>query len=666
MTLSAQLRTRLREFSVDVELQVGRETLVIVGPSGCGKTTTLRMLAGLLNPSTGRISLEGRTLFDSENAVALPPERRSVGVVFQNYALFPHLSVAANVGYGLRGLTKADRDRRVAQALQRVRITPLAHARPATLSGGEQQRVAVARALVTEPRMLLLDEPLSALDVQNRAHLRRELAGLLQELAIPTIVVTHDLADAEVLADRIAVMDRGRIVQAGSPQEVISRPANAFVAQFTGTNVIPAELVDAGIAPGAMLAVDPARVVLSTEPVGGGLGWAATVVSVQPRGEVVRVGLDLPAHTVAEVAPGRDGATGFQIGDQVTARVDPADTRQLVVTTGHDTQTGDSAASRRRFRPRRRDPAGHQHVAGTRLHRTVATLLTVITGLVVVSAMAVAPPSRSVGAAAAGGKAVTAFVAANATEPFNQVIQEFQSLYPGEKVQASYTGTQILYTQMEQGAPVDVFLSADEAHAQQAVAAGLIPQYFPVSRTLEVIVVPKNNPAGVTELRDLGTKPAKLVIGVPTVPIGIYTRQILGKANSQYGATFSDQVLKNVVSTETDVKQVAHKVALGEADAGIVYRTDINAELAKQVDIIAIPDAFQVIATNYVGAATHAPHPAQAQQLLDYLLGAQGKAAFAKFGYLPLTDTPAAPAPVTPAAPAPAAPATPGAPPPPG
>ncbi len=620
--ITAAMRTRLREFTVDIDVRLDAETLVIVGPSGCGKTTTLRMLAGLLNPDEGRIVLDGRTLFDSQNQVALAPERRNVGVVFQNYALFPHLSAAANVGYGLARVPKDERADRVARALQRVQIFGLAHARPDALSGGEQQRVAVARALVTEPRLLLLDEPLSALDVQTRASLRRELATLLSQLAIPTIVVTHDLADAEVLADRIAVMDRGRIVQTGLPDDVVAEPVNAFIAEFTGANVIPAELVHASAAAGALLAVDPARVALSAEPAPGVHAWSATVTSVQQRGDIVRVGLDRPAHAVADVA--QSAAAGFRIGDQLVATVDPAHARDLVVTTGRDegVHTIRTASA---------------NAAGAGLHRSVATALAVIATLIVVSAMTLSPPSRAAGAAAASGSAVTAYVAANATDPFNLIIKQFQAAHPGDKVQASYAGTQILFTQFQQGAPVDVFLSADEAHAKQAVQAGLIPSYYPVSRNTEVIVVPKANPAGITSLRDLATKPAKLVIGVPNVPIGIYTREILANADTQYGATFDKQVLSHVVSTETDVKQVAHKIALGEADAGIVYRTDITADLANQVTIIPIPAAFQVIATNYAGVATHAPHQAQAKQLLDYLLGPGGQAAFAEFNYLPLT-----------------------------
>jgi len=620
--ITAAMRTRLREFTVDVDVRLDAETLVIVGPSGCGKTTTLRMLAGLLNPDEGRIVLDGRTLFDSQNQVALAPERRNVGVVFQNYALFPHLSVAANVGYGLARVPKDERADRVARALQRVQISGLAHARPDALSGGEQQRVAVARALVTEPRLLLLDEPLSALDVQTRASLRRELATLLSQLAIPTIVVTHDLADAEVLADRIAVMDRGRIVQTGLPDDVVAEPVNAFIAEFTGANVIPAELVHASAAAGALLAVDPARVALSAEPTPGVHAWSATVTSVQQRGDIVRVGLDRPAHAVADVA--QSAAAGFRIGDQLVATVDPAHARDLVVTTGRDegVHTIRTASA---------------NAAGAGLHRSVATALAVIATMIVVSAMTLSPPSRAAGTAAASGSAVTAYVAANATDPFNLIIKQFQAAHPGDKVEASYAGTQILFTQFQQGAPVDVFLSADEAHAKQAVQDGLIPSYYPVSRNTEVIVVPKANPAGITSLRDLATKPAKLVIGVPNVPIGIYTREILANADTQYGATFDKQVLGHVVSTETDVKQVAHKIALGEADAGIVYRTDITADLANQVTIIPIPAAFQVIATNYAGVATHAPHQAQAKQLLDYLLGPGGQAAFAEFNYLPLT-----------------------------
>jgi len=154
VSLSAQLAVARRDFTVEVELDVAAETLVIVGPSGCGKTTVLRALAGLLAPARARIRLDGRLLHDTEQNVALPPERRQVGVVFQNYALFPHLDVARNLGYGLAAIPRVERDRRVGVAMERVRITHLARSRPAELSGGQQQRVAVARALITEPRLL--------------------------------------------------------------------------------------------------------------------------------------------------------------------------------------------------------------------------------------------------------------------------------------------------------------------------------------------------------------------------------------------------------------------------------------------------------------------------------------------------------------------------------
>ncbi len=639
MTLQARLQVGRRDFAVEVDLTTATETLVVVGPSGCGKTTVLRTLAGLITPTAGRITLGEHVLFDAARGINVPPEARRIGVVFQHYALFPHLDVADNVAYGLSRMPKPERERRIGAALDRVRITHLAGARPSELSGGEQQRVAVARALITEPRLLLLDEPLSALDVDNRANLRRELGLLLHQLAIPTVVVTHDLADADALADRIAVMDRGQIVQTGTPQDVIDHPVNAYVAQFTGANVIPQSLLDPHVDPDAVVAVDPAAITLDHNPVTAH-SWATTVTSLQHRGNTLRVGLTTPPGAVADVpASATDsaagGLTGLAIGDTITAHADPDRIRPLLTTA--TATAGDPAHTT--ITPTRRRRSAAPSTNG--LHRVVAVAAGVLTTLTVVAAVLPPPSTTNTASTAAGSGELTAFVAANATEVFNKAIEMFDAAHPGVTVRPSYTGTQILLTQLEQGASADLFLSADKSHADQAVTDGLISSYDPVSTNSEVIVVPRSNPAGISSLQDLATKPSKLIIGVPTVPIGIYSRKIFDNAAAQYGPNFAQQALAHVVSTETDVKQILHKVALNEADAGIVYRTDVTPDVADQVTVIDVPRPDQVISTNYIAVPTHAPNPALAQQLHDYLLSPEGQAVFASFKYQP----PATPAP---------------------
>jgi ABC-type sulfate/molybdate transport systems ATPase subunit len=228
--LELELALPLRSFELALELEVGQETLALVGPSGAGKTTALRAVAGLLRPRRGRIALGGETLFDSERRIDRPPEERRVGLVFQEYALFPHLSVERNVGFGGR--------ERVADLLERFHIAHLAKARPAELSGGERQRVALARALARDPAVLLLDEPMAALDAHTRAGVRAELQELLRELGLPTILVTHDFEDAAALADRVGVIAEGKVLQLGTPDELVAAPGDAFVASFTGGNLL--------------------------------------------------------------------------------------------------------------------------------------------------------------------------------------------------------------------------------------------------------------------------------------------------------------------------------------------------------------------------------------------------------------------------------------------
>ncbi|MDX6398785.1 MAG: molybdate transport system ATP-binding protein [Gaiellaceae bacterium] len=229
-TLDLTLDHALRSFRLSVELELGRETLALVGPSGAGKSSVLRSIAGLLRPDRGRIALASTAWLDTKTGVDLPPERRSVGLVFQEYALFPHLDVRGNVAFGGRA--------RVDELLGRFGISHLAKARPGDLSGGERQRVALARALARDPAVLLLDEPLSALDTHTRGVVRGELAELLAELRLPTLLVTHDFEDAAALADRVGVLVEGRILQLGSAAELLAAPADAFVASFTGANLL--------------------------------------------------------------------------------------------------------------------------------------------------------------------------------------------------------------------------------------------------------------------------------------------------------------------------------------------------------------------------------------------------------------------------------------------
>ncbi len=220
------------------------ETLVFLGPSGCGKTTTLRMVAGLIRPDAGAV------FFDGTDVTHVPIERRNVGMVFQSYALFPNMTVAENIGYGLRirRVPKVERVKRVDEMLRLVGIETLRDRRIDQLSGGQRQRVALARAVAPRPRVLLLDEPLTALDASLRERLRIELDRLLRELCITTIYVTHDQAEAMALGDRIAVMTQGSIAQIGTPGEIYFQPANRFVAQFIGAaNILEGPIEDGSL-----------------------------------------------------------------------------------------------------------------------------------------------------------------------------------------------------------------------------------------------------------------------------------------------------------------------------------------------------------------------------------------------------------------------------------
>jgi putative spermidine/putrescine transport system ATP-binding protein len=289
LTLDSLRRVYGTSIAVDrVDLRVAQGELVaLLGPSGCGKTTTLRMVAGFVAPTSGRVSIGTR------DVTRLPPYARDTGMVFQGYALFPHMTVAGNVAFGLemRRVGRAERERRVAEALRLVRLDGLADRLPRQLSGGQQQRVALARALVVNPTVFLLDEPLSNLDARLRAEVRVEIRALQQRLGLTTLFVTHDQEEALTMADRLVVMERGRVRQAGTPAELYERPADLFVAGFLGRcNVLrgtrvardryragDAELPCATAGTGTVLAVRPERVVLGPPGMAGLAGRIAVV-----------------------------------------------------------------------------------------------------------------------------------------------------------------------------------------------------------------------------------------------------------------------------------------------------------------------------------------------------------------------------------------------------
>lgn len=320
--LTFDIAARLPDFTLRTALDVGSETLVLIGPSGCGKSTMLSILAGIRHADSGRIALGDAVLFEAAANVDLPPERRRIGYVLQQYALFPHLTVRENIAFGLRGVERRDRTRRIAEALALLRIEGLLDARPTQISGGERQRVAIARALVTEPHALLLDEPLAALDVEHRSRIRLELRSILERLRKPTIVVSHDYEDARVLGDRIAVMNAGAIVQVGTPAALIHQPADEFVARFCGTNLVHATIDGTR----ALAAFDPWRATLSREPTNAAHEYAGRVVDVARLGAALRVHVEGERSLFADLHV-EEGRTAFNAGDLVYVSVATVDLR---------------------------------------------------------------------------------------------------------------------------------------------------------------------------------------------------------------------------------------------------------------------------------------------------------------------------------------------------
>ena len=227
---------------LDLEIGDG-EFVSLLGPSGCGKTTTLRLIAGFLQPEAGEIRVDGKTV--SSASLLVPPERRNMSMIFQSYAVWPHMTVAQNIAYGLKfkKLLRQEVDAKLAKLLDVVHLTDFKNRYSAELSGGQQQRVALARALVVEPQILLMDEPLSNLDANLREEMRFEIRRLHEEFRITTIYVTHDQAEAMATSDRIAVLDRGRLIQVGRPSEIFDRPRTRFVAEFVGkANILTGRL----------------------------------------------------------------------------------------------------------------------------------------------------------------------------------------------------------------------------------------------------------------------------------------------------------------------------------------------------------------------------------------------------------------------------------------
>jgi len=329
----------------DFNLSLAKGQMVgFLGPSGCGKTTTLRMIAGLLTLTSGQITIEGDDISQK------PPHLRDIGLVFQNYALFPHMSVADNVGFGLemRGVSKRDAKQRIEEALEMVRLPGYGDRRPKDMSGGQQQRVALARALVIRPRLLLLDEPLSNLDAKLRDDMRLEIRDIQQQLGITTVFVTHDQVEALTMCDLVAIMDKGKIAQLGTPEEIYEKPSSLFSATFVGrANILDGNLLDEthvkigdkvvacqsqGLDikahPRVKIAIRPHRIHLSKagkeEPEEN--AFIGTVLRSTYIGDIVQYDIALSSAAAIKVeVPTSSGGQAYHRGDKVSCHCRPDD-----------------------------------------------------------------------------------------------------------------------------------------------------------------------------------------------------------------------------------------------------------------------------------------------------------------------------------------------------
>ena len=345
MTLSAHIELRLGTLDLNVDLNVKPgELLALLGPNGAGKSTVLRCLAGLAQIDSGRIDIDDIVVDDPATATFIEPEDRSIGFVFQHYLLFEHMTVLENVAYGLRARTtpKADARRIAREWIERVGLAEYADLRPRSLSGGQAQRAALARALATKPRLLLLDEPLAALDATTRGSVRRDLRRHLETFDGMRLLVTHDPVDAYALADRVAILDAGRIVQVGTLAEVTAHPRSRYVADLVGVNLVTGTVTDgvlttssgahvviADAPPGAAFAmIRPHSISLDRErPVASSARnmWPGTIADIDQLGDRVRIGIDGQLPLVAEITVAALDALQLRHGDLILASVKATD-----------------------------------------------------------------------------------------------------------------------------------------------------------------------------------------------------------------------------------------------------------------------------------------------------------------------------------------------------
>jgi molybdate transport system ATP-binding protein len=330
---------------VDVHDLAVDGVLALAGPSGAGKTTLLRIAAGLAKPRAGRITCGDATWLDTERNIDLPPERRRAALVFQHHALFPHLSAVRNVAYGAHG----DRQRSV-ELLDRLGLAARANAKPHELSGGERQRVALARALAARPSALLLDEPLASLDPRTRARASRELTELLADAKVPAIVVTHDFAEAALLATEVAVLDDGRIAQRGTPSDLASSPASGFVADFTGAVVLTGT-ARAGSAGLTAVELDGGGTAESTDAVSGRVAVSVHPwdIALEPAGSA-RSGSPhnrLRTRVTSVTAVGNRARVGLAAPQPLTAEVTTESVERLAIGRGAEVEAVWKAAATR-------------------------------------------------------------------------------------------------------------------------------------------------------------------------------------------------------------------------------------------------------------------------------------------------------------------------------
>lgn len=318
----ASFELRLPDFNLAPRFEIGPEMAVLFGASGAGKSLTLRALAGLVRPDQGYIRLNGHALFDSEEGIDLPPQDRGVGYVPQHYALFPHQSIAKNVAFGLHDLPNAEREARVSELLARMRLERLADRKPGEVSGGQQQRTALARALARRPDLLLMDEPFAAVEEDLRAHLREELLRIQKDFAIPVLLVTHSRAEAYALAERLIVISEGQIVQSASRDDVFRRPRTPTVARLMGmTNILQVKVVD-GSGPELLAAWGAFRLAIAySGPRAQGsaltVGVRPEEIRIAPAGSEAQSVNRLTARLSKDEPQGVDHVLHFTVDDQL-------------------------------------------------------------------------------------------------------------------------------------------------------------------------------------------------------------------------------------------------------------------------------------------------------------------------------------------------------------